>query len=131
LRAALLLIPLAAIAATVLAAGAQNRAPTEAANQAARKAAEAAQAAANNAGDAEPPHPAWMAGRVWLLAAEADDGSVWYFEGHDSNFTRPPFRVLLRTDDTGNPRRVHNNTERLAEIDCAGHRYGMLAHHPL
>lgn len=128
MRAALLLIPLAAIAATVLAAGAQNRAPTEAANQAAQKAAEAA---ASNAGDAEPPHPAWMAGRVWLLAAEADDGSVWYFEGHDSNFTRPPFRVLLRTDDTGNPRRVHNNTERLAEIDCAGHRYGMLAHHPL
>lgn len=126
MRAALLLIPFAAFAVSVVAAGAQNQDGTGAASQAARKAAEAAEAAANAAGDAEPAHPAWMAGRMWLLAGEADDGSVWYFEGHDSDFARSPFRVVLRTDDTPNPRRAHNNTQRLAEIDCAGHRYRIL-----
>jgi hypothetical protein len=125
-RAALLLIPFTAFAVSVVAAGAQNQDAAEAANQAAQKAAEAAEAAANAAEGTEPAHPAWMAGRMWLLAGEADDGSVWYFEGHDSDFGRSPFRVVLRTDDTPNPRRAHNNTQRLADIDCAGHRYRIL-----
>lgn len=72
------------------------------------------------------PSPAWMAGRTWLYAGEAETGAIWYFEGLDSDFTRRPHRVLLRTDERADSNSAYDNSARLAEIDCVGHRYRIL-----
>lgn len=131
MRAALLLIPLAALAAVSVAAGGQDAESMDVSN-AAEEAADAAEADAfdmatmGNVTEAAAPRPAWLSGRTWLIAAEAETGAIWYFEALDSDFTRRPYRVLLRTDESGDPASPHDNSERLAEIDCAGHRYRIL-----
>ena len=79
-----------------------------------------------NVTEAAAPRPAWLSGRIWLIAAEAETGAIWYFEALDSDFTARPYRVLLRTDESSDPASPHDNSERLAEIDCAGHRYRIL-----
>ena len=79
-----------------------------------------------NVTEAAAPGPAWLSGRTWLWAAEADTGAVWYFEPLDSDFTMRPHRVLLRTDESDDPASPHDNSERLAEIDCARHLYRIL-----
>jgi hypothetical protein len=68
-----------------------------------------------------------MSGRTWLYAGEEEEGAVWYFEALDSDFTVSPHRVLLRTDHRPDPNRTRDNSERLAEIDCAAHRYRILS----
>ena len=70
--------------------------------------------------------PAWLAGGTWLYAGEAYTGAIWYFEGLESDFTVRPHRVLLRTDERADSNSAYDNSERLAEIDCTGHRYRIL-----
>jgi hypothetical protein len=64
---------------------------------------------------------------MWLWAAEAETGAVWYFEPFESDFAVRPHLVMLRTDETPDAQSPHNNTQRLAEIDCAAHRYRILS----
>ena len=121
MRAALLLIPLAILAASVVAAG-QDEDRMDVPNAAE----ELASDIEGNFTEAPPPRPAWLSGRTWLIAAEAETGAIWYFEALDSDFTVRPHRVLLRTDESGDPSSPHDNSERLAEIDCARHLYRIL-----
>jgi hypothetical protein len=122
MRAALLLIPSAALAAAAVAAvGLQKEEAMDMGNDVLEM-----DAAPGNSTEAAAPSPAWMAGRTWLYAAEEEEGAVWYFEALDSDFTVSPHRVLLRIDHRPDPNRTHDNSERLAEIDCAAHRYRIL-----
>ena len=121
MRSALLLIPFAALAAASIAAGGQDEESMDMGNDIMMD-----MSTDTNTTEAPPRRPAWMAGRTWLWAGEAETGAVWYFEALVSDFTVRPHRVLLRTDEAGDPSSPHDNTERLAEIDCAGHRYRIL-----
>lgn len=141
MRAPILLIALGALAAASIALGQKSEQDLNASIEdldAASNAVEAAAAAVEAAADAAettatgnsvapaPARPAWLSGRTFLWAAESADGAVWYFEGLDSDFTVTPHRVLLRTDETAVAGRSYNNSERLAEIDCAERRYRIL-----
>jgi len=141
MRAAILLVPLAALAAASIAGG-QKGEPAEqelmdvinnveAASDALEAATAAAEAAADaamgNVTEAAPARPAWLSGHLWLYAAEAEDGPVWYFDPMDSDFAARPHRVVIRVDETPDPARTHNNTLRIAEIDCAAHHYRILS----
>ena len=81
----------------------------------------------NSTAPATSPSPAWMAEGFWLIAVEEASGAAWYFEPFASDFTRSPFRVILRTDETGDAARRHNNTERRIELDCAAQSYRILS----
>lgn len=146
MRAALLLIPLAALAAPLAFAAQDDPAMDEAMN-AVEDAAMQAEAemdmdiasndasafAMENATDMnmtaeEAARPAWLSdGGMWLWAGEEAGGSVWYFDAFDSDFSTSLYRVALRTDETPDPARAHDNTARTAEIDCASRRYRILA----
>jgi hypothetical protein len=121
MRAALPMIPFALLAAAVAAAGLRQEESMDAGNDV------MTDPNLGNSAEAAAPGPAWMSGRTWLYAGEEEEGAVWYFEALDSDFTVTPYRVLLRTDETPDPDRSRNNSERLAEIDCAAHRYRILS----
>jgi hypothetical protein len=80
----------------------------------------------NYTAPAPPPRPAWMGGGMWLIAGEERSTIFWYFEPLESDFTVTPHRVVLRADETADAASPHNNTARLAEIDCAANRYRIL-----
>lgn len=69
--------------------------------------------------------PSWIGEASWTYGSQAEGGAVWYF---DATFdrTKRPLRVRLRTDETPDSARTTNNIERLAEVDCAGRRYRIL-----
>ena len=77
----------------------------------------------------EAARPAWLSVTtgMWLWAGEEAGGSVWYFDAFDSDFSTSLYRVALRTDETPDPARTHDNTARTAEIVCASRRYRILA----
>jgi len=140
MHAALLFIPLAALAAFGLAAQ-DDPVMDEAMNAVDAAGAEADMVALNeseafdmenmtdmNMTAEETGYSAWLSdGGAWLLAGEEMAGARWYFDVFDSDFSSVPYRVVLRTDETHDPGRAHNNTARTAELDCAGNRYRILA----
>ena len=131
MRAAFLLIPFAALGALATAGGQDvsgngSMESMDSAEMAADAAEAAADELAGNVTEAAPGRPAWLSGRTYLWAGESGDGAIWYFEGLDSEFSVRPHRVLLRTDESRVAGSPHDNSERLAEIDCAAHRYRIL-----
>jgi hypothetical protein len=75
------------------------------------------------------PDPAliWLPNHIWLYAAEDEGGAVWYFDPWESDFAVQPHRVVLGVDQSPDPARAHDDTLRVAEIDCAAHRYRILS----
>lgn len=148
MRAALLLIPLAALAAPLAFAAQDDPAMDDPMNSVEAMAYEAEMdmdMAGNdvtafdmdnmtdtNMTAEETARPAWLSdGGMWLWAGEEAAGAVWYFDAFGSDFSTPLYRVALRTDETPDPARTHDSTARTAEIDCARRRYRILAttHH--
>ncbi len=128
MRAALLLVPVAALAATVVAVAAVGQDDSmDQGNDAPMATGETEMSTDTNLTAEAPPRLAWLSGGMWLIAGEAETGAVWYFEPFDSDFGVRPFRVVLRTDETPDPASPHDNTARVAELDCAGQRYRILA----
>lgn len=124
MRAAILLIPFAALAASVVAAVGQEEDDMDIAGDAA----ETDMESIGNS-TAEMPEPAliWLPNHIWLRAAEAETGSVWYFEPWESDFSVQPFRVVLAVDESPDPTSPHDDTMRVAEIDCSAHLYRILS----
>lgn len=121
MRAALLLIPFAALAAFASAGGQDDESMTLMNGPG-----DMDMQTVGNSTEEAPPRPAWLSGHMWLWAGEEPSGSVWYFDPFESDFTARPHRVVLRIDETPDAASSHNNTLRVAEIDCAGHRYRIL-----
>ena len=118
MRAALLLIAFAALAAFAAAGGQDDESMTPM-----NEAADMGVATDGNMTGEAPPRPAWLSGHMWLRAGEEPSGSVWYFDPFESDFDVRPHLVVLRVDETPDPRSPHNNTARHAEIDCAARSY--------
>jgi hypothetical protein len=123
MRAALMLIPLAAFAAAI-AAAAPDKESMDLGNDVVAMDMESI----GNSTEAGPePALIWLPNHIWLRAAEAESGAVWYFDPWESDFSVTPFRVVLAADETPDAASAHDDTLRLAEIDCAGHRYRILS----
>ena len=142
MRAALLLIPLAALAAPLAFAAQDDPAMDDAMNAVDAMAYEAEMdmdMAGNdvtafdmeNATDLnltpeEAARPAWLSdGGMWLRVAEEEDGSVWYFDAFGSDFTTSPYRVELRVDRTPSAGPYHSTATAIA-LDCAGRRFRII-----
>ncbi len=104
--------------------GGYDQNAVEAANNAIAAAERAAADAATAAG--ETPTAAWLLEPDRWVGGAEEAGAVWYFDTRDAARPGRPLRVRLRTDETSDPAHVHNNTARLAELDCEGRRYRIL-----
>jgi len=122
MRAAIPLIPFAALAASFSAGGQDEESMTMTDGTAGMD-----MQAAGNVTEAPPPRPAWLSGHMWLWAGEDREGAVWYFDPFESDFDVRPHRVVLRVDETPDAASPHNNTLRVAEIDCAARSYRILS----